>query len=90
VACFWGMQNHQPGSANRAQGVSARSFFSKFSEKEFFSILASMRSVPPDVDNRSLAVAAQNQRFRAARASKRYAGQHTGAWRFGVRWNVLP
>jgi hypothetical protein len=29
------------------------------------------------VDNRSLTVAAQNQRFRAARASKRYAGQQT-------------
>jgi hypothetical protein len=45
VACFWGMQNHQPGSANRAQGVSARSFFSKFSEKEFFRSLVSMRAV---------------------------------------------
>jgi hypothetical protein len=37
------MQNHQPGSANRAQGVSARSFFSKFSVKEFFRSLVSMR-----------------------------------------------
>jgi hypothetical protein len=41
------MQNHQPGSANRAQGVSARSFFSKFSEKEFFRSLASMRVFHP-------------------------------------------
>jgi hypothetical protein len=50
VACFWGMQNHQPGSANRAEGVSARSFFSKFSEKEFFRILVSMRCAPSRQD----------------------------------------